>query len=128
MRIFDKDNNEIQNPDLSLGYLLEDKILIAHHEAVEAVAEKGHWAVVAEYPNGGKDVAWVVDVPGVEAKEAWDEFEEIHRFVLYTAEELSRIAELRSKPSADERLAKLEKAMESLPTLIQNAIKAALAK
>ena len=88
MRIFDKANTELKSYDEDKGYLIEDRIFIAHHEAIEAVAEEGHWVTVKEYPNGGKDVDWVIDVPAVEAVEAWDEYEDIYRYVEYTQEEL----------------------------------------
>lgn len=110
MRILDKNNVEIQTPDYERGYLIEDKSFVAHHEAVEAVEEKGHWETVAEYPNGGKDVAWVVDVPAVEAKEAWDEYEDVLRFVEFTAAELAaqRIEELKANLAAtDYKILKL---------------------
>lgn len=88
MRIFDKNGIEIESPDLGKGYLKNDRLLIQHHEAVEAVEEVGHWETVAEYPNGGQDVEWIVDTPGVEAAEAWDEYEEILRYIPYTETEL----------------------------------------
>ena len=99
MKIFDSNNAEIESPNLSLGYLTEDKILIAHHEAVEAVEEQWHYETVAEYPNGGKDVAKVIDTPGAEAKDAWDEYETIQRYVPYTEEELAAMEEARNKPT-----------------------------
>lgn len=98
MRIFDINDNEIESPDLTKGYLKADKLFIAHHKAVEAVAEKGHYKVIAEYPEtGGKDFEWVIDVAGVEAKDAWDEYEDGYRYVLFTAKELAeqKIAELK---------------------------------
>lgn len=88
MRILDLGGMELENPDLSLGYLREEKILIAHHDAVEAVQEQWHYETIAEYPNGGKDMKKVVDVPGVEAKDAWDEYETVQRYIPYTDEEL----------------------------------------
>jgi hypothetical protein len=99
MKIYDKSGIELTSPDMEKGYLVPDSLLIMHHEAVEAVAEKGHWETVKEYPNGGKDVEWVVDVPGVEAKEAYDEQENILRYVEYTAKEIAtrRIDELKAK-------------------------------
>ena len=114
MRIYDNNDVELASPDLSLGYLVEDRRLIAHHDSVEAVAEAGHWETVAEYPNGGKDVAWVVDVPGVEARDAWDEYEDIFRYVSYTEEELAQIEAEKNKPTAEQRIAELEEAMELL--------------
>ena len=99
MRILDLNGMELENPDLSIGYLREDNILIAHHEAVEAVEEQWHYETVTEYPNGGKDVAKVIDTPGVEAKDAWDEYEIIQRYVPYTEEELAAMEEARNKPT-----------------------------
>ena len=84
MRILDENNMEIVSPDLSLGYLVQEEIFVAHHEATEAVEEQWHYETVAEYPNGGKDVTKVIDVPGVEAQEAWDEYETILRYIRYT--------------------------------------------
>lgn len=88
MRILDEDGIEIEYPDLEKGYLKNDKILIAHHEAIEAVEEQGHYETVAEYPSGGRDVEWRVDVPGVAGCDAWDEYEDILRYVRYTEAEL----------------------------------------
>lgn len=91
MRIIDEQGIELQEQDIdySQGYIEEEEILVAHHEAIEAVEEQGHWETEAEYPNGGKDVAWVVDVPGVKAKDAWDEYETVLRFKHYSAQEIA---------------------------------------
>lgn len=99
MRILNIDDIEIFEPDMSKGRLINDRRLVAHHEAIEEVPEEGHYEVIAEYPNGGKDVEWVVDVPGVAAHEAWDEYEDILRYIPFTEVELatSRIAELKQK-------------------------------
>ena len=97
--IFDENGVEITAPDYEKGYLKPDSLFIMHHEAIEAVEEKGHWKTVAEYPNGGKDVEWVIDVPKIEAAEAWDEYEEIQRFVAYTEKEIAdcKIWQLKQK-------------------------------
>jgi hypothetical protein len=87
MRIFDINNTELTNPDLSCGYLINDKIFIKHHEAIEPIKEKWHYEVIKEYINGGKDVKKVVDVAGVEAKDAWDEYEDIYRYIEYIKED-----------------------------------------
>lgn len=99
MRIFDELDNLLETFDETKGYLKNDSLFIRHHEAVEAVEEQGHWETLAEYPNGGKDVDWVIDVPAVEAKEAWDEYEDILRFVPFSVEELAerRVADLKGK-------------------------------
>ena len=100
MRILDENNIELTEDqiNLELGYLKPESIISIHHEATEEVKEVGHYEVIAEYPNGGKDVAWIIDTPGIEAKEAWDEYEDIQRYVLYTEEELAaRDAEKKAK-------------------------------
>jgi hypothetical protein len=99
MRIFDEHNNLLENYDNTKGYLKNDRLFVCHHDAVSAVEEQGHWETIAEYPNGGKDVEWIVDVPAVEAKEAWDEYENILRFVAFSSKELAenRILELKQK-------------------------------
>lgn len=100
MRILDENNIELaeEEVNLELGYLRPESIISIHHEATEEVKEVGHYEVIAEYPSGGKDVAWIIDTPGIEAKEAWDEYEDIQRYVLYTEEELAaRDAEKKAK-------------------------------
>ena len=104
MRILDEHDNELETYDNTKGYLVNDKALIAHHDAVEEVEEQGHFVTVAEYPNGGKDVEWVVDKPGVEAAEAWDEYEDIYRYIPYTAAELAEIEEARKKAKEETEL------------------------
>lgn len=102
MKIYNKEKTKVlENPDRDLGYLINDKLTI-HHDAVEGVQEQGHYNVIAEYPNGGKDVEWVVDVPGVEAKEAYDETEEILVYIPYTEVELQKV-------SAQKRIRELKK-------------------
>ena len=88
MKILDFDGNEVTSPDYSLGYAEPETLLIAHHEAVEAVEEQFHYVTLRAYPNGGKDVAKVIDVPGQAAQEAWDEVEEILRWHPYSEDEL----------------------------------------
>lgn len=118
MKIIDKHGNEIKSADRSKGRLEREKRFIAHHEAVEPVDEKWHYEVVAEYPNGGKDVTKVIDVPGVAAAKAWDEYEEVMRFVEFTEEELvERKNKMENrKNSLEERFSKIEKCLEMLMT------------
>ena len=120
MKIIDSNGVEIASPDLTLGYLKQETQII-HHDAVAGVEEVSHYETIAEYPNGGKDVRKVVDVPGVAAKEAYDEEVEVQRYVLYTAEELAEQEKARKEaeekaqlPTAEERLAALEAAMLDL--------------
>ena len=107
MEIYNERMERIENPDLSLGYLTPGK-RTEHHAAVKGVAEVWHYETVAEYPNGGKDIRRVVDVPGVEAREAWDEEIAIQIYTPYTQEELDRMEADRNKPTTEDRLAALE--------------------
>lgn len=111
--IYNEQMEHIENPDLTLGYL-KSGTRTEHHEAVEGVQEVWHYETVAEYPNGGKDVHKVVDVPGVEAKPAQDEEIPIQIYVPYTQEELERIEAERNKPTTEERIQQLEAQNETL--------------
>ena len=113
MRIINELNIEIYQPDLKLGKLVKDRLFVAHHDATEYVPEKWHYELLREYPNGGRDYRKVVDAPGVMAKDAWDEYEEVYRYVLYTDKELAEISELQSENLQD-RIARLEEQIASL--------------
>ena len=103
MRILDKDNKEVTSPDLEKGYLEIETIVIKHHEAVEATPGKSHIEVVKEYDNGGKDVVEVWDEKPTEAKDAYDETEEIQRYHLYTEEELKQREEKKKESAEKEK-------------------------
>lgn len=132
MKIIDTNGNPMESPDLSLGWL-EDKTQTIHHDAMEGVEEVSHYETET-LPDGtpaiyydadgrekGRDVRKVVDVPGVEAKDAWDEEEQVQVYHLYTAEELAAQERARKEaeekaqlPTAEERIAALEAAMLDL--------------
>ena len=126
-RILDAHGNELKQEDIDLnaGKLVDETITV-HHDAVEGVEEVSHVEVLKEYyetgPDGtpvldedghkivfGKDVKTIIDVPGVEAKEAWDEQEEIQRYIPYTAEELDKIAKEKADDQARAAVAAAEK-------------------
>lgn len=105
-RVFNQDKTqELTDYDLSLGRLQKDKLLIAHHDAVaektatEVAAElsaqgktveqvaDAWYEVIGTYPNGGKDLR---AIQSVAAREAWDEYEDIYVYILYTQEELTK--------------------------------------
>lgn len=114
MDIYDEQGNPVTDYDPAKGRLEMQKRM-HHHEAVEAVEEQGHWETVAEYPEtGGRDVQWVVDVPGVEAQEAWDEEETYWLYIPYTEEELAQMEADRNQPTPEERVKELEEALELL--------------
>lgn len=122
-RILDAHGNELKYEDLDLnaGKLVDETITV-HHDAVEGVEEVSHVEVLKEYyetgPDGepvldedghkivfGKDVKTIIDVPGVEAKEAYDEQEAIQRYIPYTAEELDKIAKEKADAQASAAVA-----------------------
>lgn len=103
MKIIDENGAAIENPDLTLGYLVDDTEPV-EHPAVEGVEEVSHYETVAEYPNGGRDVRKVIDVPGVPAQAAWTEQMPVQRYIRYTAEELAAQEEERKKQEAKDKL------------------------
>lgn len=88
MRILDVNGIEIESYDSEKGYIVSDKIFMQHHDEIPEIKEEGHYEVVREYTNGGKDLEWVVDVERQEYKAAWDEYEDICRYIEYTEKEL----------------------------------------
>lgn len=136
-RILDAQGNELklEDIDLNAGKLVDETITV-HHDAVEGVEEVSHVEVLKEYyetgPDGepildedgnkivfGKDVKTIIDVPGVEAKPAYDEQEEIQRYIPYTAEELDKIAKEKADAQAS---AAVEAAEKSAIRLIMQKI------
>lgn len=107
MEIYNQNMELIENPDMTLGYL-KHSTRTEHHEAVQGVEEEWHYETIREYPNGGKDIKKVIDVEGVEAKDAWDEEIPIQIYVPYTQEELDAMEEARNKPTQEERIKALE--------------------
>lgn len=103
MKIIDENGAAIENPDLTLGYLVDDTEEVTH-PAVEGVEEQWHWETVTEYPNGGKDVQKIVDRSGVPAQEEWVEQVPVQRYIRYTEEELAAQEEERKKAEAWKKL------------------------
>lgn len=77
----------LENPDLEKGYLKDDKIVIRYVSASAEVPKQSHYEVVKEYPNGGKDMREVVDVPYKPAVEAHEETEDIKVYIPYSEAE-----------------------------------------
>ena len=103
MKIIDETGAVVENPDLTLGYLVDDTEPV-EHPSVEGVDEVSHYETVAEYPNGGRDVRKVIDVPGVPAQAAWTEQMPVQRYIRYTSEELAAQEEERKKQEAKDKL------------------------
>ena len=114
MKIIDSNGNPIENPDLTKGYLKSETQTV-HHDAVAGAEEVSHYETIAEYPNGGKDVRKVVDVPGVAAQDAYDEEVEVQRYIRYTEDELD--AQEKARKEAQQRQEALDKLPETLAAL-----------
>ena len=90
MKIYDADLfHELQNPDLTRGKLETAQRVTVHHEAVPASVRYEVMAdtITADCPEGLRQE---ITTP---AQEAWDEYEEVQRYVPYTDAELAEIAE-----------------------------------
>lgn len=92
MRVFNKDKTvELTEYDTTKGYLVNDKLLVAHHERVLPQNAEWHYEVVANYSNGGKVVEKVIDKPAVMPRDPYDEYEDIQVYIPYTEAELAEI-------------------------------------
>lgn len=129
-RVFNEEKTqELTEYDLTLGKLARDKLFVKHHEAVPEVVAKTveekvaayqaegqsveqHdgkcFLVVAEYPNGGKDIAEIFPTQAVPAKEAYDEYEDIYVYTPYTETELAAIAANKAISEAKAYLSKTD--------------------
>lgn len=90
MKVYNEDKTiELNREDCStlLGYFIDgsEEVFIP---GVDPVTEEGHYEVIAEYENGGKDVKWVVDIPGQEAVPGRTEIQPYQIYIPYTEEEL----------------------------------------
>lgn len=113
MKIYNEEKTQVLNReelDFEKGYLKEDKLFIAHHEAVEAREAVYQDKEVIE-ENGGISVYKELVSPAVEAKDEWDEYEEIQVYVPYTEEELKARAD---RKRYAELKAELVKVMEDI--------------
>lgn len=107
MRILDENDQEVVDPDLDLGHLEPDKLFIAHHEEVPEKLPVKKIDYDNPYyvdPNtGGKLVNAIEVSPYQPYEQAWDEYEDILRYILYTEEEL---AEIEAQKKAEEEAQK----------------------
>lgn len=85
--------------DLNLGHVREERRLVAHHEATPAVEQVSHWEDAGKDRWGNRMQTLVIDVPARPARGAWDEYETVGIYVLYTDGELE--AQAASKASAN---------------------------
>lgn len=89
MKIYDEAlEHELQNPDLTRGKLETAQRVTVHHDAVPASVryEVMPGTVTADCPEGLRQE---ITTP---AQEAWDEYEDVQRYVPYTDAELVEMA------------------------------------
>jgi hypothetical protein len=121
MKIIDENGAAIENPDLTLGYLVGGTEPV-EHPAVEGVEEQWHWETVTEYPNGGKDVQKIIDRPGVQAQEEWVEQVPIQKYIRYTEEELAAREKERKKAEAREKLPETVAALQKENEMLKQCL------
>nr|DAU90342.1 MAG TPA: hypothetical protein [Bacteriophage sp.] len=106
MKIYDAAlEHELLNPDMTLGKLETAQRVTVHHEAAPASVRYDLMAdtITADCPNG---LRREITTP---AQDAWDEYEEVQRYVPYTDAELAEIAEKeQAEKTAVEQAAKEE--------------------
>lgn len=110
MRILDEQGRELEYVDESKGYAKPETIVIQHHDEVEFKPAVYEDVFVEEYPNGGKLYEHRLVSDQVEHVDAYDDTEDIIRFVAYTQEELDAIAakKAQEEKEAAEAAAKAE--------------------
>lgn len=107
MRVIDELGGIVEEPNLSLGKLVPEKILIERHAAVpeqERIEEPDESNIIEEFTDeNGEVVGRTIGVKIVQeyrpATPAWDEYEDVLRYILYTQAELDDMA---AKEAADE--------------------------
>lgn len=88
MRVFNANKTEeLTDYDLEQGFLLDDKLFVAHHEAVEPRETKSYRGTVVE---NGEEVEAIIYIRAREGREAYDEYEDIKVYVPYTPEQMEQ--------------------------------------
>lgn len=126
MRILDENDQEVTDPDLTLGHLEPDQLFVQHHDAIPEklpVKEIDYDNPIWTGSNGGKLVETKIVSEYQPPVDAWDEYEDILRYILYTEEELAEIeaqkkAEEEAQKEAEEQ-AKKEAAEQEIEKQIQ---------
>ena len=130
MKIYDETKTILLNEsqcDLEIGYF-DEETLITHHPAVVGQEEEGHWVTVQEYPNGGKDVEWVIDKPGIQATEAYDEEERVKIYYVYSDTQI-KIREIENQvKEKDEEIAYVKKQLADSDYVVLKYMEGAISK
>lgn len=143
MVILDKNGDVVESPDYEKGHVNVESMPVTHKYVIDT-EEKGHWEIIAEYPDtGGADVEWrvdteesghweTVDEEGKQVEhydgaiaEDWPHEQDIPdvwsfgRYVEYTEEELEEIE--RQKAEAEAARAAETQRMTAISLFVQTA-------
>lgn len=121
MEIYNEQMERMETADLTLGWLEETQRELTH-DAVDAIEEIWHYEIIAQYPNGGRDVLRVIDRAGVKAKDAWTEMVPIQIYHPYTREELEQREAQMNRPSIQEQLDEMRESIGRLHDRIEGAL------
>ena len=91
MKVYNQEKTKVlENYDLRFGKLVCDVLetLVPEQKPVE---EKFHFETIKEYPNGGKELKKVIDVPSSAGVKEHIEKENIKVFIPYSEQELEQI-------------------------------------
>lgn len=123
MKVYNENKTQVLTDyDLNKGYLKGDT-LIHHIPEVKAVKEQSHYEVIAEYPNGGKEIEKVIDVEAVEGVPAHDEVEEIQVYIPYTEDELVKYTQKRYERRVESLIGERYSLSQELALLRQRDVK-----
>lgn len=104
MRVFNQNKTqELTVYDLTKGKLVDDTFTTTI-QAVQGQEEVGHYETIAEYPNGGKDVKWMVDQPYIAPQTEREEVEQIQIYIPFTAEEQAEYDRTRYESLVESRI------------------------
>lgn len=119
MKIYDEAlENELETVDLEKGYLKIAQRLVQHHpeQQREIHYEVMEGTVTEDFPNGLRQ-----EIVDKEYSAAWDEYEDVQRFIPYTEAELAEMA--KKKAAEEAKRAEQEAAMKKAT---EEAAKAAI--
>ncbi len=88
---------ELESPDLTLGHLEPARRLVAHHDAVE---RQYHYEVMEGTVTDECQEGLRREVEDVAARDAYDEYEDVHKYVPYTETELAEESEKAEREAA----------------------------
>lgn len=125
MRIIDENGIEVTDPDMDLGRLEPERLLVAHHDAVAEkpyIEEEGEpiWQDPDDPSNALIPI--VVVQEHEPAKPAWDEYEDVMRYRPYTPDELAAIAAEKAAEEEARRKAEEEAAAAKALEEQRNAV------